>query len=87
MAELQVKCVKKNVEDDITHIGGDEFLYTSEEAIGYIETGVYTFYTLIAGRRAEVRVIHDSRVAGGKYLRTDPDITTSNNLDDLPMCS
>jgi len=32
------------------------------------------------------RVVIDPSVSGGKYLRTDSDNTTRNNLGDLPDC-
>ncbi len=35
------------------------------------------------GRRTQIRVVNGPT---GKYLRTDHDTTTRNNLDDLPDC-
>lgn len=36
-----------------------------------------------AGRRAAVRVVNGPT---GRYLRTDPNSTCSDNLDNLPDC-
>jgi len=52
-------------------------------AIADIETGANTYYVQWPEKRTEVRVVNGS---SGKYLRTDRDTTTKNNLDDLPDC-
>jgi hypothetical protein len=36
--------------------------------------------------RTEIRVVEDSTVESGKYLRTDRNDTSENNLRDLPDC-
>ncbi len=36
-----------------------------------------------SGRQVDVHVVEGKK---GKYLRTDPDASTRNNLDDLPGC-
>ncbi len=54
------------------------------DAIRDIEAGRYTYHVLSLGRpRTEIRVI---KASYGKYLRTDRDGTTQNNLRDLPNC-
>lgn len=54
------------------------------DAIRDIETSVYTYVVDWAdGTRTTIRVVQG---ATGKYLRTDRDSTTRNNLDDLPDC-
>ena len=53
-------------------------------AISDIESGTHTYYVTWPGeRRTEIRVVNGPT---GKYLRTDSDDTTRNNLDDLPDC-
>ena len=54
------------------------------EVISDIESRLHTYYVLWAGgRRTEIRVVKGQ---SGKYLRTDSDGTSRNNLDDLPDC-
>jgi len=53
------------------------------DAIRDIESGTHTYHVTWPEKRTEVRVIDG---ATGKYLRTDRDNTTRNNLLDLPDC-
>jgi hypothetical protein len=54
------------------------------DAIQDIESGVHGYYVPWPdGVRTEIRVVNGPN---GKYLRTDKDNTTRNNLDDLPDC-
>jgi len=54
-------------------------------AITDIETNAHSYYVPWSdGTQTEIRVVDDK--AKGKYLRTDKDATTGNNLDDLPDC-
>ncbi len=54
------------------------------DAIRQIESGLYGYYVdWPDGIRTEIRVVQGQK---GKYLRTDKDGTTRNNLDDLPNC-
>jgi len=55
-----------------------------DDAIADIESGLHTYHVPWPTGRTEIRVVSDSR--RGKYLRTDRDSTTRNNLDDLPDC-
>jgi hypothetical protein len=49
-----------------------------------IELGTHRYYTHASnGTEADVEVVNG---ATGKYLRTDPDKTTADNLADLPDC-
>jgi len=52
-----------------------------DEAIADIEAGRHVYYVLEDGRRSEVHVVEGPR---GKYLRSEPDETGDNNLDNLP---
>ena len=56
---------------------------STDEAIMEIEEFLYQYYVIVASQKVEIKVINGST---GKYLRTDPDKTTKNNLDDLPHC-
>ena len=55
------------------------------DAIRDIESGQYTYYVpMTDGSKTPIRVVNGPT---GKYLRTDWDSTTHNNLDDLPHCN
>lgn len=51
------------------------------DTIRDIETRMRTYYVQWPEQRTKTRVVN---AAAGKYLRTDRDNTTRNNLDDLP---
>lgn len=51
------------------------------EVIRDIEGRIHTYYVPWKSGRTEIRVVSGSK---GKYLRTDRDNTTRNNLDELP---
>jgi hypothetical protein len=53
------------------------------DAIADIESGVHTYYVPWQSGRTEIRVVNGPT---GKYLRTDADNSTRNNLLDLPDC-
>ena len=53
------------------------------DAIRDIESRTHSYYVAMEGRRVAIRVVDGLT---GKYLRTDPDQTERNNLDDLPDC-
>jgi len=54
-----------------------------EDAIRDIENNLHTYYVPWQTGRTEIRVVNGPT---GKYLRTDRDNTSKNNLDDLPDC-
>lgn len=54
-----------------------------QDAIRDIESGVASYFVQWPEKATEVRVVDGP---SGKYLRTDRDSTTRNNLDDLPDC-
>lgn len=56
---------------------------TSIEVIKEIEEKLYSYHVILSGEKVDIKVI---RGETGKYLRTDPDKTTKNNLDELPDC-
>jgi len=54
------------------------------DAINDIDGGLHSYYVPWSdGLETEIRVVNGPR---GRYLRTDRDTTTKNNLDDLPNC-
>lgn len=53
----------------------------SADCIRDIESRTHTYYVPWNSGRTEIRVVDGP---GGKYLRTDRDNTSKNNLDDLP---
>ena len=56
-----------------------------DEAILQINAGRMSFYTLVQGVRAEVKVAYH-RSTGRPYLTTHPDDIRKNNLLYLPEC-
>lgn len=55
-------------------------------AIVNIETGSESYYTYADGQRANVEVVPRCARCAAKYLRTDRDTTTKDNLLELPDC-
>lgn len=55
---------------------------TAVEVINDIEESFYTYYVIVGGQKVLIKVFNGSVE---KYLRTDPDKTTKNYLNDLPM--
>lgn len=53
------------------------------DAIRDIEAGAHSYYVPWKGGSTPIRVVNGPN---GKYLRTDRDNTSRNNLDDLPDC-
>ena len=72
---------------DITHLcGGDNAAWGPvpvAEAIMQIRSHTMVYFTRVDGDDAYVHVVDDP---DGPYLRTDPDLTPANNLDELPGC-
>lgn len=85
MADRKVTRTGKNSEGDITSLCSDAFWSPRKkaDAISDIETGTHTYYVMSGAKRVDIHVVKGST---GKYLRTDPDATSKNNLDDLPDC-
>ena len=87
MADRVVTRTGKNQEGDITALcnpGANWSPRLKWDAIADIENGIHSYYVPWSdGRRTEIRVVTGPN---GKYLRTDRDNTSRNNLDDLPDC-
>ena len=86
MADLRVLRTEKASDGDILALCGDWTPYPKVQkntAIQWIESGAHRFYVQYVGRIVWVNVVNGLT---GKYLRTDADNTTRNNLLDLPDC-
>ena len=83
----EVKQTKKDDDGDITALCNKGVWWSprsKEDAIKDIENDSYRYYVKTGNTEVDIHVVDDKKK--GKYLRTDPDKTTSNNLDDLPDC-
>lgn len=87
----QIKCINKddrfNPFERITHVGGYEtsqWKIPLEQAIRHIEQHEWTFFVRRGGH--EVGVIVATSRFGNKYLKTEADRDTPDNLLSLPEC-
>lgn len=55
----------------------------SERVIEDIESGNYRYFVRFGWEEVDIHVVDGLY---GKYLRTDPDRSDANNLDNLPDC-
>ena len=82
----QITCVNKEPRNDIhkqiENVGGTGWKITQDKAIEEIENGQE--YEVTAGGVTAKVVI--AKHEGHKYIRTDPDKTTANNLLALAEC-
>lgn len=84
MADRRVTHTRKDNYGNITAVGapGQSWSPRSKtDTIRDLESRANTYYVQWPEKRTEIRVVNGST---GKYLRTDRDNTTRNNLDDLP---
>ena len=86
----QIKCINKIPRNDpyhrITHVGGytdKPWKITLDTAIGFIERGEWEFYTRDGIYEAKVIV---AKHLGHKYLKTENDRDTPDNLLSLDEC-
>lgn len=87
MADRRITCSRKDLHGDITAICNPDQWWSPRskgEAITDVELRLHRYYVQVGGQRVDVHVVDDPQK--GKYLRTDPDKTVRNNLDDLPSC-
>lgn len=81
----QITCIVPDGSDPdrrIDAVGGSGWQKSEDTVIGEIENGE-KYFVDVGGK--EVKVIVAKR-GERKYLRTDPDETTENNLLSLPEC-
>lgn len=84
MADRRVKRTGKDRDGDITRLCGDWGSATKSQAIRDIEGRAHKYYVQDSRfRRADVHVVNGPT---GKYLRTDPNSSSTDNLDNLPDC-
>jgi hypothetical protein len=81
----RVTATRKDGRGEVTHLCGDAGWgpVAVADAVAQIRAGTIVYYSLVNGDDARVHVVD---APGGPYLRTAPDRTTANNLDDLPDC-
>lgn len=86
-ADRQVTRSAEDRDGDITALCAPGAFWSPRkkwDAISDIENGTHTYFVHQPGTtRTTVRVVNG---ANGKYLRTDPDPSSKNNLDNLPDC-
>ena len=81
---LRVTKTGKDTDGNITALCGSWGRTSKALAISEIETGKYSYCVQDRhGRNADVHVVNGPT---GKYLRTDPNSSYSDNLDSLPDC-
>ncbi len=84
MADRRVTRTGKDRDGDITSLCGGWGGATKATAISDIELARHTYYVQDSyNRRADVQVVNGPT---GKYLRTDPNSSCADNLDNLPDC-
>ncbi|WP_425065141.1 DUF3892 domain-containing protein [Reyranella sp.] len=66
----------------ITHLAGDGFVATKEEAVEDIRSLRFLYHTNEDG--TEAPLIVESSLLGNAYVRTKPDCSRANNLLSLP---
>ncbi len=86
MASRQVERTGKDSDGDITALCGGWGRASKQQAIQDIERGTHNYWVQVAGVGPVNVVVMPGDARRGKYLRTDPDKTTRNNLNDLPNC-
>lgn len=86
MAMRAVMKTGKDSDGDITKLcgEGDWSPRLKDDAIRDIESGTHQYFVPWAIGGTLILVVDDPTT--GKYLRTDRDRSTKNNLDDLPDC-
>jgi len=82
----RITCIVPDSSDPdhrIDSVGGDGWTKSEDKVIDEIDSGDEDYYVREDGERVDV-VVRERE--GRKYLRTDPDKTTQNNLLSLPDC-
>lgn len=82
MASRQVTRTRKDKDGDITALCNPGRYWSprsKRDAVQDIESERHNYWVSVRGKRVDIHVVNG-------HLRTDPDETTHNNLDDLPDC-
>ena len=90
MTAYHVTCINKHPTHDDRHhriqaIGGTWGKHSENDAIYNIEHRLHSYYTTGGGQTANV-IVTTHYPSGKKYLKTDADSTTKDNLLSLPEC-
>ena len=87
MADRAIRQARHDADGDITaigNIGSDWSPVLKADAIYHIEREIHRYYVpWLNDPHTWIRVVDGPN---GKYLRTDRDSSSGNNLDDLPEC-
>lgn len=86
MADRAVVASRKDWDGDITALCNPAEYWSprlKRDAISDIEMGIHRYYVSWPEGHTWIRVVNGPT---GKYLRTDRDNTSRNNLADLPGC-
>lgn len=87
MGKRYVRATGKNSQGDITRLCNSGEFWSPKskaDAISDIESGLHEYWVNWANSpETKIRVVN---APSGKYLRTDRDSTSRNNLDDLLDC-
>ena len=86
MAKRTVTQSRKDADGDITALCSPGNLWSPRlkaGAISDIENKTHQYFVGVGVNEVDIHVVDGP---SGKYLRTDPDTTNTNNLDDLPDC-
>jgi hypothetical protein len=87
MADRQVTATKKDDEGDILALCNADESWSPRkkaDAIKDIDGKDHRYYVKKGGKEVDIHVVDHPKF--GKYLRTGPDGSESNNLDELPDC-
>jgi hypothetical protein len=82
----EITCIVRDGSDPdnrIDSVGGSGWSKPEDTVIAEIENGSETYFVDVGGNQVQVEVAERE---GRKYLRTDSDQTTENNLLSLPDC-
>ena len=87
MADRRVTRSGKDKDGDITKLCSPAEYWSpvsKAEAISHIESRMHRYYVQDRyGNRSDIHVVNGP---SGKYLRTDPNGRSTDNLDNLPDC-
>ena len=71
--------------EHITHLKGDGWVLSREQVIADMDVGRrYYVENALLAPRAYLQIMPPISAFGGRYVRTEPDASTANNLLSLP---
>ena len=87
MADRRVRKTGKDSSREITKLCNDGEYWSPRskaDVINDIESKLHRYFVNEAGHESDIRVA--TTASGTKFLRTDADATSKNNLANLPDC-